>query len=154
MEEEKKEEKKKCGCVCSLQKNVLCYLCMTLVGLVICILAACKVLPLWCLIIGICICAPQSFLLRRLDKDESVRAVSRDAGEKAGNATFKASVLLLACWSLCEYVAKAYSSATILLLAAAMLLTLYQIAYLLIKTGSAKKETKEDQKDTEKTEKA
>ena len=147
--EEKKESKeecakdgKKCGCksrICPC-RSIAFYLCLTLLGLIICALSACKVLPLWVLIIGVAICAPQSFLIRKLDKDEKLKAISRDAGEKAGNATFKASVFLLACWSLCEYVAKAYSNATVLLLAVCALLALYWISYLLIKSGYEKKE--------------
>lgn len=161
MEEKKSESvekaqgsKKECACKCScIGKNIVCYLCLTLIGLLICILSACKVLPLWCLIIGVVICAPQSFLIRRLDRDAKIKAISRDAGEKAGNATFKASVFLLACWALCEYIAKAYSSATVLLLAVCALLTLYWIAYLLIKAGYEKAEKGNAEKAEENTEK-
>ena len=46
------------------------HLCLTLLGLIICALSACKALPLWVLIIGVAICAPQSFLIRKLDKGQ------------------------------------------------------------------------------------
>lgn len=143
---EKEEKKGSCGKCYPLGEKVCCYLGLTVLGLVLCILSVFHIFPLYVLVIGACICAPQPFLMRRVDEDEELRAITRDADEKAAAATFKAAVFLMAMSSLVLYIAKAYTPATVLLSSVCILLVLYWISYLLIKSGHGKEKKEETAK--------